>query len=210
MPTFRPNHQESQLRPERSAQPIRLIATSDGRFTNADPIPLRFEETSVLPDTPDRGPGATYPCPLSDCDWELFVEALDVADTALASVFGIGVMASAAAAEQMARTEEQLTVHLEGHSVIEWSKTVSLQRELIVSLQRQLQEAAAAPVFALNPDHIMTAPTTGVRTEYEEMARLQAENDLLRSRQAQQDFDPLKATPRYSDQLPSGVVGVRR
>lgn len=171
------------------------------------------DHVSVMPDEA-RGLGKDYPCPLLECTWSLWVPELEVDDTALASVFGLGVMASAAAAQQMTDTEHQLEEHLVGHTVQEWAKTVAWYREQYVANAQQIREMMETvvrpmPAYADVYVNVPAPPPPGVH-EHEEMRRLRAENELMRSRIAQDEYDPMKATPTYRADLPDGQVGIRR
>lgn len=158
-------------------------------------------EPSVLPDMPA---GTHFPCPLEDCEWMLFVPELDVDDTALAGVFGMGIMASVAAMRQAESTELQLERHLLGHTIQDWARTVASlkqQRDEAMSMAREAMEVAVSqvgPTFTTPAGEPFIEPAPD------------GDEELRRSREAQERFDPLKATPTYKADIPEGVVGVRR
>lgn len=78
--------------------------------------------------------GKLYKCPVDGCSWAHVEPEADPATrdpNLLASVFGPGVMASAAAVQRAERIERVLETHLRSHTVQEWVGTVSrLQMEL--------------------------------------------------------------------------------
>jgi hypothetical protein len=75
-------------------------------------------------------------CPL--CDWHMTEEGQDVSPDALASVFGIGVMAAIARNDRLEKTERTLREHLSTHSLAEWVRKVA-------DLQAEVSKLTGAP-----------------------------------------------------------------
>jgi len=70
-------------------------------------------------------------CPVDGCATAWDVTPPTVDSTALASVFGLGVMSASATYLHASAVEDALDRHLRTHAVVEWARTVfRLQREL--------------------------------------------------------------------------------
>jgi hypothetical protein len=70
-------------------------------------------------------------CVVDGCQWTFRLEPPNVGDPTLATVFGIGLMASTAASQFAQHVETVLENHYECHSVVDYLKTITrLRREL--------------------------------------------------------------------------------
>lgn len=160
----------------------------------------------------ESGPpnGTRHFCPVAECTWFHDVVPPNVDATALASVFGLGVMASVAHNQHLQRVEDELRAHLESHDVVDWARTIQVQKESIHELQRQLMEASSTLAeLAVMP------PTTRSLSTYEiavqqgfRGSEAQWLEQLERPQREQQvHYAPEPETPRYTADLPTGVVG---
>lgn len=80
-------------------------------------------------------PGLTVKCPL--CDWQHTEEAIAVSNDTLASIFGVGTLASNAWQKRNARIEQAIDDHFRSHGLVEWVRAVVNRDERIAQLEAQ-------------------------------------------------------------------------
>lgn len=115
-----------------------------------------------MPDQPDitipvdgtAGPAAAEPgppggerflCVISTCSWHLEVPPAPIVDPMLlADVFGPGAMALQALNQRQMGIERALEDHLSTHTVSEFALEIASQRDLNISLARQIRELTEA------------------------------------------------------------------
>jgi hypothetical protein len=79
-------------------------------------------------------------CPLPSCIWEIEFEPAEVPDSALAAVFGPGVMTSIARTQDIQRLEDQLREHFEKHSLPEFVQALREQSQDIERLKARAEK----------------------------------------------------------------------
>lgn len=87
-----------------------------------------------------------YTCPL--CSWfhdEPELTELQSDPMALASVFGVNVMATLAANQRAERIERKLQEHFGAHKTVEWLRRVEYLRHRLTRAQRWLMHDATCP-----------------------------------------------------------------
>lgn len=88
-------------------------------------------------------PHTEIDCPVHGCDWSLDATPPQVEAGALASVFGVGAVASVAAFQHNHKIEDELQRHLDGHTTLQWARTVAKlrqERDLAVEGLREVRE----------------------------------------------------------------------
>lgn len=102
-----------------------------------------------------NGPTSTITCPIDVCTWDIDATPPQIPPTALAAIFGLGVMTAVSAVENAGRVEQALKRHLDTHPVIDYVRTIAGLRERLDhargqadidtrALQAMAQEKAAA------------------------------------------------------------------
>lgn len=178
-------------------------------------------------------PGYTrHLCPVTPCGWYLDVPPAEVD---LSSLFG-GV--SSAALHQAEQVEQLLEHHLEGHSVIEWATALRAAQRKAEQAEAALHELRPAPGIRVGVDlgredavvipgpvqrdparaaavaavdrRLGRHPATQVVLDQEAAA---SRDDAIRAefaRKRAQTLAPTDLTPRWSQDLANGVVGIKR
>jgi hypothetical protein len=77
-----------------------------------------------VPTPPPGFVGEAILCPVDECDFVHYAPDLTVPSTALASVFGSGVMAAAAVTQRAHEIERVLGKHFAGHKAEEYLRTI--------------------------------------------------------------------------------------
>lgn len=108
-------------------------------------------------------------CPLRTCEWQLRVPSPDVSPHALASVFGVGVMASVAYGRSVQQTEDALRAHFGAHKLEEWVREITNLKDearpananAVLLAGRHLDPAEGV----MRPGHVVTeSDTAALRT----------------------------------------------
>lgn len=87
-------------------------------------------------------PRSRIDCPVDGCEWGADNQPPEVEETALANVFGLGVMSAIARNGFHRDLENRIDQHLNTHSVLEWVRTVTALRDKVAALElrRELAE----------------------------------------------------------------------
>lgn len=115
-------------------------------------------------------------------------------------VLGIGM--SLSAANELADAYE---AHVSAHQLDEVLSVIVALRAKLREMSRRNTQLAVEDVHAQQIQQVLQDPA------YSPWASAADTEERLRlSRAAQEAYDPIKETPRYSADLPAGTVGIRR
>lgn len=81
-------------------------------------------------------PASTVTCPVDECTWSTTNKPPALEPTALAEVFGLGVISAVARSEYHQELEARIDAHLQKHTVLEWTKTVMRLRDELAGSQK--------------------------------------------------------------------------
>lgn len=116
------------------AQAIVDLVNDATRATGPDQIPARPGDQAAhghAVNQPHTTAGDLIICPVDDCEWRHF-EPLDVVpQSALAAVFGPGVMTAVAGAQRLQRIEDELERHFATHTPVDYLRTITRLRQLL-------------------------------------------------------------------------------